>query len=288
MKYFKKIQRKNRTYHGRWDCDPRQYELNSEKSSVADTSILVDKMTQYGEDNPDEDFFEGAKFMAIKILQREAETQNTDIDYEAYKPSSTFDSSRPWDNCPYPGDCSKWPDNCDDKCGKYYCEHCCGWDDETKLPIYECKCNCKKRICDCELEDSDFDPEDIDNSDDLDEFDDSDDSITDDDEASDEFEGSFVPNECDCENKEYCTDCHCEKCNCAQTKLQREQDSDPHYAICKRYQEWQSQTPGELVEELSEKIVELRGGPYVSPSKRPVSVSPKVDKYGPDGVGPWG
>ena len=203
-------------------------------------------MTQYGEDNPDEDFFEGAKFMAIKILDREARTQNEEIDYKAYNSSSR----------------------------KSYCRQC---------SRKSCQCNCKKRECDCELEDSDFDPEDIDNSDNLEEFDDGSD-VTDDDEVSDEIEGPIVPNECDCLDRSYSAECDCEKCNCAQTKLQE----SSFYEIYEKYHVWKSQTPGGLVEELAEKIVELRGGPYVSPSKRPVSVSQKVDKYGPDGVGPWG
>ena len=76
-------------------------------------------------------------------------------------------------------------------------------------------------------------------------------------------------------------ECDCEECNCAlNQKLGNE-----NY---QKYLVWRSQTPGELVEELAAKIIELRGGPYVPPSERPVPVSPRVQKYGPDGVGPWG
>ena len=149
---------------------------------------MNDKVTQYGEDNPDEDFFEGMKFMAIKILEREARTHNVEIDYEAYKRYKEYDS----EDGSYSGN---------------FCSQC---------SPKSCKCNCKKKECDCELEDSDFDPDDIDNSDNLEEFDDGSD-VTDDGESSDEIDDPIVPNECDCNDRSYSEECDCEKCNCAQT-----------------------------------------------------------------------
>ena len=280
MKYFKKIQRKNKTFHGRWDTDPRNYEIIADKPSKDEELAVNDKGTQYGEDNPDEDFFEGAKFMAIKMVDREARTHHIQLDKEDYDSFSR--------DCG--GNCSKWPD-CDEKCGKYFCRDCHRWDDARRTVIYECKCNCRKRECDCELEDSDFDPDDIDNSDSLEEFDESD--ITDDNDDSAELkvlkaQGSSGDtedsDECDCKDRTYSEECDCENCDCALTKLKE----SSYYEIYKKYKLWESETPGDLVKELAEKIIELRGGRFVPNRYRARSVSPRVDKYGPDGVGPWG
>ena len=122
MKYHIKIQRRNRNEHGRWDDEIVNYERTSAKLSTSKKLKVVDKMTQYGEDNPDEDFFEGAKYMAIKILERETSTQRL----ECY-----FEADRDWMGYEYgeKGDCRN--KKCDDsencngaECRKVYCDNC--------------------------------------------------------------------------------------------------------------------------------------------------------------------
>ena len=256
----------SRNYDIWFNTKKRLEELSNETTN--DSTGLIN-ITQTGEDNPDEDFFEGAKFMAIKILEREARTHNVTIDFE--KPYCDDECTKP---------------NCDDKCGKYFCNQCAGFDYDTQLPTYMCKCNCGKGKCDCELDDSDFAPEDIDNSDNLDEFDDSD--VTNNEGSSeenlDESRDSDDSDECDCKYKTDSNECDCEQCNCAEDK--RKESS--FYETYQKYQVWKSEDPRGLVEELSEKIVELRGGRYVPSRQRRVSVSPRADKYGPEGFGPWG
>ena len=138
--------------------------------------------------------------MAMKILESEAKR----LDIEIY-------DDDPHSECYIEGDCSRWPD-CDDRCGKYYCSDCAHCDLKTGKEVIECKCNCKKKECNCELDDSDFDPDDIDDSDNLEEFDESDDSLTDDNDESEVHKGAEIPvgpddkedsDECDCKYRDY-------------------------------------------------------------------------------------
>ena len=90
-------------------------------------------MTQYGEDNPNEDFFEGMKFMAIKILENESERLNIEIDSDY-----SFE-----EGCD--GECGNFR-NCEGGCMKSYCDHC---------DHLGCNCDCDSRKCACGPEDSD-------------------------------------------------------------------------------------------------------------------------------------
>ena len=274
LKYFKKIQRKNRTEHGRWDCETRNYEIKSEKPADSKKltkkstkkSVPVDKATQYGEDNPDEDFYEGALHMAMKILDREARTQNVEMVEE--KTWEYFASKNPKRGDCMNEDCENWS-NCDGvECRKTYCDRCGPW--SRSFTGCDCPCATKKCICygtgSGSEEECDCDPEDecycdLSNSEPQTCL-------------SDNSPNAVCDSYNDCE-------CDCDQCNCAENQKL----GDENY---QKYLVWRSQTPGELVEELAEKIIELRGGRYV-PSRSPVrSVSPRVQKYGPDGVGPWG
>ena len=229
---FVEIQSKDKKEYERWEEHISNYEFKCEELTLpSENATMMDKMTQYGEDNPDEDFSEGIKFMAMKILESESER----LDIEINDCNSISE-------CPDPGDCSKWPD-CDDKCFKYYCNDCHSWDNKTRSVIYECKCNCRKRECNCELEDWDFDPDDIDNSDNLEEFDESD--ITDDNDDSEDGEDTKIPvgsgeceEKCDCKDRSYSEECDCEDCNCAEVKRQES-------FLYSKYQVWRSKTPGQ-------------------------------------------
>ena len=77
LNHLKKIQR-NTTYFERHDC----YELDTEEPiSPAENSIKIDQVTQYGEDVIlDNDFWEGMKFMAMRILEHESGRLSVEID----------------------------------------------------------------------------------------------------------------------------------------------------------------------------------------------------------------
>ena len=130
MKYHIKIQRRNRNEYGRWDCETSNYEKKSANPLASKKSKKIDKVTQYGEDNPDEDFFEGAKFMATKILERESTTQRQEHIF--------YDDSFQRDTC------DRCIDGCECPCDSKVC--ICG-------PEEECDCE-PEEDCYCDLNNS--------------------------------------------------------------------------------------------------------------------------------------
>ena len=218
LDYLTTIQEKDNKHRDKWE--EKMTVLRSEKLTLSsETSTKVDQMTQYGEDNPDEDFFEGAKFMAIKILENESERQNVSIVDSDCNDSYYCD-----------GDC---PTDCHGECMKELCDRCDGtW----------CKCDCepeKRTKCECGP-----DPDDSD---------------------SESYE--YDPDDCDCYSKE----CDCESCKCSEIK----RTSSDKY---RKYQIWNSKTPGDLIKELAKKMHDVR-------YQRAFEDTPC--KYGPGGYG-WG
>lgn len=218
LDYLGTIQEKDKKYRDKWE--ENMTVLKSEEPTLtSETSTTVDEMTQYGEDNPDEDFFEGAKFMAIKILEHESERQNVSIVDSDCNDSYYCD-----------GDC---PSDCHGDCMKELCDRCDG---------NRCKCDCelgKRTQCNCGP-----DPDDSD---------------------SESYE--YDPDDCDCYSKE----CDCECCPCSEIK---KTSSDKY----RKYQLWNSKTPGDLVKELATKMHDVR-------YERAFEDTPC--KYGPGGYG-WG
>ena len=49
--------------------------------------------------------------------------------------------------------------------------------------------------------------------------------------------------------------CQCKECDCAKNKIPEEEDLG---SLFERYQVWKSKTPGELVDELARKMVDIR------------------------------
>ena len=211
MKYHIKIQRKNRNEYGRWDCETSNYERKSEKPMTKKRSKKNDKVTQYGDDNPDEDFFEGAIFMAVKILKRETTTQRL----ECYLEDDSYENET----------CDRCIDGCECPCGTKICI-CAGEDSEDDCdcePGEKCYCfgddSSKPQTCYL---------------------------------GANPYKFAEKTDVCD----EYSKDCGCQRCNCAENK----KISNKHYQT---YQVWRSGTPGELVEELANKIVLLRKDRYL-------------------------
>ena len=109
-------------------------------------------MTQYGEDNPDEDFFEGTKFMAMKILDREARTQNVEIEQEEKTWEYIAAKNPKKGDCQNFEDCDDWED-CDGvECRKSYCDRCGRYSSSGA-----CECPCATGKCVCYGSDSEED-----------------------------------------------------------------------------------------------------------------------------------
>ena len=120
-----------------------KYKLKAMELNLASpNSFMVDAMTQYGEDNPDEDFFEGMKFMAKRIIEYESQRLEIPIDDH-------------WDllyGCSEP----------------FYCNRCCnlgcrrnhldsvdpvgtnGSCDSTEIDSDDSTCPCTSKKCFCE------------------------------------------------------------------------------------------------------------------------------------------
>ena len=138
LDYLGTIQEKDKKYRDKWE--ENMTVLKSEEPTLTpETSTTVDKMTQYGEDNPDEDFFDGAKFMAIKILENESKRQDIEIDDFHWEDRELCDF--------------ECPTGCKGECLKEFCDRC----EESG-----CKCDCepgKRTECDCGPDSDDSDSE---------------------------------------------------------------------------------------------------------------------------------
>ena len=236
IEFLETIQEKDKKYRETWEERIYNYRLDSEELSIpAKNSASVDKMTQYGEDNPDEDFFKGVKFMAKEILESESMRLNIQIDDDPLCELNDTDTI-----C---------PDDCDGKtCYKSYCDYC--WSHGG------CECNCSTGKCD--LNDSDGSDTDESKSD-----------------------KAWLPDpkvwlpkhKVKTSIKSPSKECDCKECDCAENKI-----PDLGY-LFEKYQVWNSKTPGEMVKELAEKIIEVR---YERADRD------EEPKYGYGGIGPWG
>ena len=148
LDYLRTIQEKDKKYRDKWEENATV--LKSEEPTLSlENSTTVDKMTQYGDENPDEDFFKGAMFMAKKILEHESRRRDIEIDDFHWEDRELCDF--------------ECPTGCKGECLKEFCDRC----EETG-----CKCDCepgKKTECDCgpDSDDSDsesyeYDPDDCD------------------------------------------------------------------------------------------------------------------------------
>ena len=223
VEFLETIQEKDKTYRERWEETFHNYELKAEELSILPkNSASVDKMTQYGEDNPDEDFIKGVKYMAKEILRNERSRQELE-----------FDESSDEEGCPSYNDCSN---SCDGiECRKSYCQKCNGYNG--------CQCRCSTGECECDNFNR-LDP---------------DGSNSDDSNYSDKAwleprsKRSEVKEKTD-EVKVRCDTCYdelcdCEECGCAEVKR--------NYEMNRKLFE-QSKTPGDLVKDLGKKIIDIR------------------------------
>ena len=142
LDYLRTIQKKNyKTYYETWEEKIQDYLLESEElNPPSKNSIMVDEMTQYmyGEDNSDEDFFEGMKFMAIKIIEHQSKRLDVRID---------DDYMSDWG----PSYCNRC---CDLGCRHNHLDDVESWagysDDNTEYDSDDSSCPCTSTRCDCE------------------------------------------------------------------------------------------------------------------------------------------
>ena len=141
LDHLRTIQR-DITHFEQHDEQFHYYKLDSEECIFpSENSIRIDQMTQYGEDNSDEDFLEGMKFMAMKIVEHESARLSVQIDDEDqfFDWPSNFCGKCNAEGCERDRDDSEWSyEHRSDDSEEYEYETC---------PCLSLKCECNK--CEC-------------------------------------------------------------------------------------------------------------------------------------------